>query len=422
MNGIKKKIMCLALSLCFLAVSSQAQAVSILTTFREIGTTGCKGIFIMLQMYPECKRFGVKGLGLIGIGESMLEVVEGKSNLIIMLCEICRNIGIATPDDDDRVRGIGAAGVAIVHNSPVKKFERAIEVIPYIAKKFGFTDYHRLIDYLKTFSLLLQDDYFSLSPNAKVQDNAKKVVAINSKFMDARLGSLNLYSTSQSQFYARKGLFKLTEATINIAIDNLDTDLSTLVIIGNKAKILPRDLYILNQLCSSSLPVLGPVSIAIFQARSVYHLTKNSNDYNSASPSISFKLQGRTVASKIFDAGFSSFKKALELEKKNQEVLFLYSQAHKCFRACISALRLQRDGDDNKIEQDCNTLQRVCKYNIRSLIQTLILRFPLPDDDEHYHYVQTLRKEYKNCYKKILNAEDEAGIREALINLKSDKY
>jgi hypothetical protein len=259
--------------------------------------------------------------------------------------------------------------------------------------------------------------------------------------MDARLGISDLYFKSQIQFYAWKGLFKLTEAPINIAIDNLDTDLSTLVIIGNKAKILTRDLYILNQLCSSSLPVLGPVSIAIFQARSVYHLTKNSNDYNSASPSISFKLQGRTVASKIFDAGFSSFEKALEmekkdilkgnifyrlfsnkaleLEKKNQEVLFLYSQAHKCFRACISALRLQRDGDDNKIEQDCNTLQRVCKYNIRSLIQTLILRFPLPDDE---HYVQTLRKEYKNCYKKILNAEDKAEIREALINLKSDEY
>jgi len=415
MNGIRKKIMCLALLLAFVGVSSQAQAVSFLTTFKKVGIlTGCKGIPMMRQDW--------KWVGCIGIAENVLEWVEGESSLSIMVCEIFRNIGIA--GKDDILRGLAAADVALVHKQPVKKFERMIEVIPYIAKSFGFRYHHRVIGYFQILSLTLQEDYFSSSPNTKVQDEVKKVVSRHFKFKEAYLGISDLCFTSPTAFYVYRSLFKVEETVINCAINNLDTTkVSTPFIIANKAKRLSLDIYILNQLLSlSSVPLLGPVSIVIFQARSVYHLTKNSDDYNSA-PSTSF-TQGGNLALNMLKTGRSIFTKALESEKDNQnkeEVLLLYKQASICFSNCVFALDRHIDGYmdyDKKTKKDCNQMQMKVNHHIMRFIKdNFILRFPVTEDES---YVLTLRKKQKNCYEKILNAKDgdKIEIKEALINLK----
>jgi hypothetical protein len=413
MNGIRKKIMCLMLALCFLVVSSQAQG----SYLRDV-TTAVKGI---VMSFEEWRVFG--GVGII---ENLEDFSQGKIYADNMLYAMKRNIAIAL--GFDLARGINTIKIELFDNFRMKEIttirpEKAAEGLSYIAKGCINFNYHNQVIGCVKFLTLLYEDYFSKRTfyhTATVQD-AEEAVGKTFKFFESLFESSNLYSDNRRIFYICKGLNKLGEGIAKFLVKILgkDTDLSEFTTANILGGIVARDVLILKKilpLLPAALEVIGPASfIILFQARSVYQLTRDFNIDN-YTPSINFRRN--STALKCFEAGASNFKKATELKDKNiEKLLFLYSQAIKCYKTCISLLEDTKILDDT--EKKTKSLSyyniRECSRVIKNLIKITTIKVPVPDDESS---CQTLRNKYRNCYKKILNAKDEAEIREALINLK----
>jgi hypothetical protein len=148
MNMIKKKIICLALSLVLVMGASQAQAWEVSQSFSYVynhGASICtiaKGVCLGVSCipYPYLAPLCWSIYGVLGAGESIYNYHTGKISIIEMSCEMLRNIGIGLgwvgggnlmQSGWSFIRSAGAMGVSYYSNNPLKRTERMVEGSTY---------------------------------------------------------------------------------------------------------------------------------------------------------------------------------------------------------------------------------------------------------------------------------------------------
>jgi hypothetical protein len=396
MNGIKKKIMCLALSIAFVGVSSQAQA--------EL-TTAAKGVCMIFKAWElfgwfsnieKCQAFDQKQISAVTLSFA-----------------IERNMALGRGDDIS----LGIFTIAEAVSGNKLPLERVVEGVSYIGKGLRLTDNHNwYIGWSKILTLEYYEyDVSSQSifyPKTVTLQDCKDEWAKTCKLSESILEISPLYHTHRSLFYVFKGSNKIVESSSAIFLDKVDPSGFITLNRGVRRFIYDASLGLLY----TPNPILVPVFFGVCQFRLVDDLTSGvtSND-----PGILISNTNERLTLEIFRHGQSKFKEAtkLNLEETGNIVkaVSLYRSAFKCYKDCLSML----EDTQKKKRLRCQHKSLVCLKEIKSLMvrlknEVFKILSDEPDDQKNSPI-------YYKCMSRISSAEDDIQIKDALIEYKIGK-
>jgi hypothetical protein len=392
--------MCLALSLCFLAVSSQAQGSGNVLAGLKI----LKAEYMYSQMWEP--------FGAIGATESVLKLYQtGISQVTISttLNSIGRNIALATE---------GCDGEAAFSSDKTARYEKGIEGIAYVFKSFVTYHHNRVIGMSKILTLMLED-YFSLflsdPSGAKLQDSEKEA-AKTFKLIESLVERSPLYFINKELFYKVKGINKLVDSTVSFCFSWNDDfykeiiDHSNFVTLNRVSRI-----FTYSGLSFVLLPTVITTPFSLFNMILLEYKLLNDalNDTDSPHSSAS-RLSGQRKSSVLESCGDSNFRDGLNLEENGniKKALFFYRQAFGYYTSGA----VWEDGDSES-KSHCENMKNKCLEKIGKLINHLKINVIFKRSEGEVEK-QNSSSTFEKCVTKIYGAKNETEIKEALIEYK----
>ncbi|MDR1942579.1 MAG: hypothetical protein LBQ04_00435 [Endomicrobium sp.] len=420
MNEIKKKIICLALSLAFLGATSQAQTVDHdsepLVYHWKINPgemrTILKGLFMERQDWQT--------FGMLGIEEKLEKLKNGTISATTASFGICRNFALA--NGYDSTRGICTIGEAL--SSDNTAFEKIVEGGAYFAKGFGFTYHNQLIGWSKILTLKQEDSSQRLFyPNGVTHQDCEEEAAKTFKLIESLAEISPLYFTNKHLFYWIKGANRIEDVVAKLLLRELDDklDYSGFVTFNRVGRAFTYDvLNVHAKLMLLPIPIIHIVAPAYTYVKLLHQLTVEfNNDDDSIPMSVNIRkhIPGQREPSALEILGDSNFREAsnnlnLEETRSIKKALSFYKQALGYYTSGAA----WKDGDSES-KSHCEDMENKCLEKIGKLINHLKINvlFKLSEGECEK---QNSSSTFGRCVTKIYGAKNETEIKEALIEYK----